>query len=42
MVLVGLAGHNVKAGPPIDDEAYDVLRSSSGPRGEVILEVSEP
>ena len=89
MVLVGLAGNNVKAGLPIDDvvnndllisasfaytsaawaevtallsagqirlsplvthrfpleayeEAYQVLRSSSGPRGKVILEVSEP
>ena len=89
VVLVGLAGHNVTAGLPIDDvvnndllisasfaytsaawaevtallsagqirlsplvthrfpleayeEAYQVLRSSSGPRGKVILEVSEP
>ena len=89
VVLVGLAGHNVTAGLPIDDvvnndllisasfaytsaawaevtallsagqirlsplvthrfplEAYEeadqVMRSSSGPRGKVILEVSEP
>ena len=89
VVLVGLAGNNVKAGLPIDDvvnndllisasfaytsaawaevtallsagqiglsplithrfpleayeEAYQVLRSSSGPRGKVILDVSEP
>ncbi len=89
VVLVGLAGNNVKASLPIDDvvnndlrisasfaytsaawaevtallsagqirlsplithrflleayeEAYQVLRSSSGPRGKVILDVSEP
>ncbi len=89
VVLVGLAGSNVKAGLPIDDvvnndlrisasfaytsaawaevtallsagqlrlsplithrfpleayeEAYQVLRSSSGPRGKVILDVSKP
>jgi len=89
VVLVGLAGNNVKAGLPIDDvvnndllisasfaytsaawaevtallsagqirlsplithrfpleayeEAYQVLRSSSGPRGKVIFDVSEP
>jgi len=89
VVLVGLAGHNVKARLPIDDvvnndllisasfaytsaawaevtallsagqirlspvithrfpleayeEAYQVLRESSGPRGKVILDVSEP
>src|ERR1700730_7659737 len=89
VVLVGLAGNDVKAGLPIDDvvnndlrisasfaytsaawaevtallsagqirlsplithrfpleayeEAYQVLRSSSGPRGKVILDVSEP
>jgi threonine dehydrogenase-like Zn-dependent dehydrogenase len=89
VVLVGLAGNDVKAGLPIDDvvnndlrisasfaytsaawaevtallsagqirlsplithrlpleayeEAYQVLRSSSGPRGKVILEVSAP
>jgi L-iditol 2-dehydrogenase len=89
VVLVGLAGNDVKAGLPIDDvvnndlrisasfaytsaawaevtallsagqirlsplithrfpleayeEAYQVLRESSGPRGKVILDVSEP
>jgi L-iditol 2-dehydrogenase len=89
VVLVGLAGNDVKAGLPIDDvvnndlrisasfaytsaawaevtallsagqirlsplithrfpleayeEAYQVLRNSSGPRGKVILDVSEP
>ena len=89
MVLVGLAGNDVKAGLPIDnvvnndlrisasfaytsaawaevtallaagqiglsplvthrfpleayEEAYQVLRNSSGPRGKVILDVSEP